>query len=178
GVGIFSRSHYEEVLVVRVPPDLLEHQRLPEAARGKDVWKRRFREINDWERYLTDNGFRLVKLFLNVSEEEQRRRFLARIEEPEKNWKFSADDVRERRFWDDYENASWEMLWHTSTEHAPWHVIPADRKWFMRAAVSATIVKALMDIDPHYPSVDEQARSDLQTAKAELEAEAARRDAS
>jgi len=178
-IGIFNRSHYEEVLVVRVHPEFLEHQHLPDAARRKDVWKRRYREINDWERYLTDNGFRIVKMFLNVSKEEQRRRFLARIEEPEKNWKFSANDVHERRFWDDYENAISEMLSHTSTEHAPWHVIPADRKWFLRAAVAATLAKTLMDIDPQYPTVDEQARAELQTAKAELEAEApARRDAS
>jgi len=178
-IGIFNRSHYEEVLVVRVHPEFLEHQHLPDAARGKDVWNRRYREINDWERYLTDNGFRIVKMFLNVSKEEQRRRFLARIEEPEKNWKFSANDVHERRFWDDYENAISEMLSHTSTEHAPWHVIPADRKWFLRAAVAATLAKTLMDIDPQYPTVDEQARAELQTAKAELEAEApARRDAS
>jgi PPK2 family polyphosphate:nucleotide phosphotransferase len=178
-IGIFNRSHYEEVLVVRVHPEFLERQHLPEAARGKDVWNRRYREINDWERYLTDNGFRIVKVFLNVSKEEQRRRFLARIDEPEKNWKFSADDARERRFWDDYQAAISEMLSHTSTEHAPWHVIPADRKWFLRAAVAATLAKTLMDIDPHYPTVDEQARAELQTAKAELEAEApARRDAS
>jgi len=178
-IGIFNRSHYEEVLVVRVHPEFLERQHLPEAARGKDVWKRRYREINDWERYLTDNGFRIVKMFLNVSKEEQRLRFLARIDQPEKNWKFSADDAHERRFWDDYENAISEMLSHTSSEHAPWHVIPADRKWFLRAAVAATLAKTLMDIDPQYPTVDEQARAELQTAKAELEAEApARRDAS
>jgi PPK2 family polyphosphate:nucleotide phosphotransferase len=171
-IGIFNRSHYEEVLVVRVHPEFLERQHLPESARGKDVWKRRYREINDWERYLTDNGFRLVKLFLNVSKEEQRRRFLARIDEPRKNWKFSANDARERRFWDDYQGAISEMLSHTSTEAAPWHVIPADRKWFMRVAVAATIVNTLMDIDPQYPKVDEQARADLLAAKTELEAEA------
>jgi PPK2 family polyphosphate:nucleotide phosphotransferase len=178
-IGIFNRSHYEEVLVVRVHPEFLERQHRPTAARGKDVWKRRYREINDWERYLTDNGFRIVKLFLNVSKEEQRRRFLARIDEPEKNWKFSANDARERKFWDDYEDAISEMLSHTSTEAAPWHVIPADRKWFMRVAVAATIVTTLMDIDPQYPTVDEQARAELYAAKAELEAEAgARKDAS
>jgi PPK2 family polyphosphate:nucleotide phosphotransferase len=172
-IGIFNRSHYEEVLVVRVHPEFLERQRLPESARGSDVWKRRYREINDWERYLTDNGFRIVKLFLNVSKEEQRRRFLARIDEPEKNWKFSADDVRERRFWDQYQGAISEMLSHTSTECAPWHVIPADRKWFMRVAVAATIVKTLMDIDPQYPTLDNTARAALLTARSELEAEAA-----
>ena len=176
-IGIFNRSHYEEVLVVRVHPELLQRQHLPEGARGKDVWKRRYREINDWERYLTDNGFRIVKLFLNVSKEEQRQRFLDRIDEPEKNWKFSANDARERRFWDDYQTAISDMLSHTSTECAPWHVIPADRKWFMRAAVAATIVKTLMDIDPQYPTLDEQARAELLTAKAELEADIASDDA-
>jgi PPK2 family polyphosphate:nucleotide phosphotransferase len=175
-IGIFNRSHYEEVLVVRVHPEFLERQHLPEAARGKGVWNRRYREINDWERYLTDNGFRIVKLFLNVSKEEQRKRFLARIDEPAKNWKFSANDARERRFWDDYQHAISEMLSHTSTEHAPWHVIPADRKWFMRVAVAATIVKALMDIDPKYPTLDHTARAELLTAKAELEAETASHD--
>jgi len=172
-IGIFNRSHYEEVLVVRVHPEFLERQHLPETARGTDVWKRRYREINDWERYLTDNGFRIVKLFLNVSKEEQRRRFLARIDEPAKNWKFSADDARERRFWDEYEHAISEMLSHTSTACAPWHVVPADRKWFMRVAVAATIVKTLMDIDPQYPTLDETARAELLAAKRELEAEAA-----
>jgi PPK2 family polyphosphate:nucleotide phosphotransferase len=178
-IGIFNRSHYEEVLAVRVHPEFLERQHLPSAARGNDVWDRRYREINHWEQYLTDNGFRLVKLFLNVSKQEQRRRFLARIDEPQKNWKFSADDVRERRFWDDYQDAISEMLSNTSTAAAPWHVIPADRKWFMRVAVAATIVHTLMDIDPHFPTVDEQARRELETARAELEAERdTRRDAS
>jgi PPK2 family polyphosphate:nucleotide phosphotransferase len=184
-IGIFNRSHYEEVLVVRVHPEVLERQKLPDSARGGHFWHRRYREINDWERYLSDNGFRIVKLFLNVSKEEQRKRFLARIDEPAKNWKFSASDARERRFWDDYQDAISGMLSHTSTECAPWHVIPADRKWFMRVAVAATIVKTLMDIDPHYPTLDDTARNELLTAKAELEAEAetasnddARREAS
>ena len=175
-IGIFNRSHYEEVLVVRVHPEFLERQHLPESARGDGIWKRRYREINDWEHYLTDNGFRIVKLFLNVSKEEQRRRFLARIDEPSKNWKFSANDARERRFWNDYQHAISEMLSHTSTEWAPWHVIPADRKWFMRVAVAATIVDTLMDIDPQYPTLDDTARAELLTAKAELEAETASDD--
>ena len=134
-IGIFNRSHYEEVLVVRVHEELLARQKLPQKARGRDVWKRRYREINDWERYLVDNGIRVVKLFLNLSKEEQRLRFLARIDEPDKNWKFSAADVEERRYWDDYQRAFSEMLSNTSTEWAPWHVIPADRKWFARLAV-------------------------------------------
>lgn len=131
-IGIFNRSHYEEVLVVRVHPENLARQKLPETARGPDVWKRRYREINDWERYLTDNGFKVVKLFLNLSKEEQRIRFLKRIDVPERNWKFSAADVRERARWDDYQRAFSQMLSATSTEWAPWYVIPADHKWFAR----------------------------------------------
>jgi PPK2 family polyphosphate:nucleotide phosphotransferase len=171
-IGIFNRSHYEEVLVVRVHEELLGRQKLPKSARGRDVWKRRYREINDWERYLVDNGFRIVKLFLNLSKEEQRERFLARIDEPDKNWKFSAADVDERRFWDDYQRAFSEMLSNTSTEWAPWHVIPADRKWFARMAVAAVIVDALMAIDPKFPTLDEEARAALSEARAALAAEA------
>ena len=130
-IGIFNRSHYEEVLVVRVHPEALARQRLPTTGRGS-IWDRRFREINDWERYLVDNGIRVVKLFLNLSKEEQRIRFLKRIDVPERNWKFSAADARERRRWDDYQLAFSEMLSATSTKHAPWYVIPADHKWFAR----------------------------------------------
>ena len=172
-IGIFNRSHYEEVLVVRVHPELLAAQHLPKAAVRRDVWKRRYREVNDWERYLSDNGIRVVKLLLNVSKEEQRRRFLARVELPDKNWKFSAADARERRYWDDYQNAFSEMLSATSTEWAPWHVIPADHKWFARAAAAAVIVNALKEIDPRYPTVDAATRRELLEAKAELEAETA-----
>jgi PPK2 family polyphosphate:nucleotide phosphotransferase len=170
-IGIFNRSYYEEVLVVRVHPTILAGQKLPPSAKRKGVWERRFREINDWERYLTDNGIRIVKLFLNVSKEEQRRRFLARIEEPEKNWKFSAGDARERRFWDDYQKAFEDVLSKTSTDWAPWYVIPADRKWFMRIAAGAVILKTIMDIDPRFPVVSDQAKADMATAKAELLAE-------
>ena len=129
-IGIFNRSHYEEVLVVRVHPENLERQKLPAAATKGDVWRRRYREINNWERYLSDNGFRIVKLFLNLSKEEQRIRFLRRLDLPDHNWKFSAADVAEREHWDAYQAAFSEMLSHTSTKWAPWHVIPADRKWF------------------------------------------------
>jgi PPK2 family polyphosphate:nucleotide phosphotransferase len=170
-IGIFNRSHYEEVLVVRVHPDLLVAQHLPRAATRRDIWKRRYREINDWERYLSDNGIRVVKLLLNVSKEEQRRRFLERVELPDKNWKFSAADARERRYWDDYQKAFSEMLSATSTQWAPWHVIPADHKWFARAAAAAVIVNALKEIDPRYPTVDAATRRELLEAKAELEAE-------
>ena len=171
-IGIFNRSHYEEVLVVRVHPELLDREKLPPAAKGGHVWKRRYREINDWERYLEDNGIRVVKLFLNLSREEQRSRFLRRIDVPEKNWKFSASDVRERRFWNDYQQAFSEMLTHTSTAWAPWHVIPADHKWFARIAASAVIVNALIELDPRYPEVGETALRELAEVKAELEAEA------
>jgi len=171
-IGIFNRSHYEEVLVVRVHPENLERQKLPAESKGAGVWKRRYREINDWERYLTDNGFRLVKLFLNLSKEEQRTRFLKRLDLPEKNWKFSSHDVRERERWDDYQAAFSEMLSHTSTKWAPWYVIPADHKWFARIAVAVVIVHMLMEIDPQYPVVSDEARRDLMKVREELEAEA------
>jgi PPK2 family polyphosphate:nucleotide phosphotransferase len=169
-IGIFNRSHYEEVLAVRVHPENLEREKLPPESRGNDVWRRRFREINGWERYLTDNGIRLVKLFLNVSKEEQRDRFLQRIDRPEKNWKFSAADARERQYWDQYQHAYSQMLTHTSTEHAPWHVLPADHKWFSRICAAAAIAQTLIDIDPRYPVTDAATRQELQQARAELEA--------
>ncbi len=170
-IGIFNRSYYEEVLVVRVHPEILAGQKLPPRAKGRDVWARRFREINDWEHYLVDNGIRIVKLLLNVSKEEQAKRFLARIDEPEKHWKFSAADIRERRRWDDYQAAFSDVLSKTSTEWAPWHVIPADRKWFMRLAAGAVILDAIKRINPTYPVVGEQAQSDMLVAKEELLAE-------
>ncbi|MFC9324933.1 polyphosphate kinase 2 family protein [Kitasatospora sp. NPDC057015] len=171
-IAIFNRSHYEEVLVVRVHPENLDRQRLPEEARGPDVWARRYREINDWERYLCDNGFRVVKIFLNLSEEEQRTRFLRRIDLPEKNWKFSAADLREREHWDDYQRAFSEMLSATSTPWAPWYVVPADRKWFARICAAAVLVHTLMEIDPRYPVVGKSARKELRTAKRLLEQQA------
>jgi PPK2 family polyphosphate:nucleotide phosphotransferase len=171
-IGIFNRSHYEEVLVVRVHPDLLGPQRLPDATRSDELWQRRYRDINEWERHLGNSGFRIVKLFLNLSKEEQRTRFLKRIDLAEKNWKMSAADVRERRCWDDYQRAYSQMLSHTSTESAPWHVIPADRKWFARIAVSAVIVQALVKLDPQYPTVSEADRQELAEAREELVAEA------
>jgi PPK2 family polyphosphate:nucleotide phosphotransferase len=170
-ITIFDRSHYEEVLVVRVHPELLDGQRLPPEERGQELWSKRFRQINDWERHLDENGFRLVKLFLNVSKEEQRTRFLRRLDVPEKNWKFSMKDVQERRHWEEYQAAYSEMLSHTSTSWAPWHVIPADRKWFARICVASVIVNALMEIDPHYPSPDGEAQKELDAARALLAAE-------
>jgi PPK2 family polyphosphate:nucleotide phosphotransferase len=171
-IGIFNRSHYEEVLVVRVHPENLDRQKLPRNAKGKEVWNRRYREINDWERYLTDNGFKVVKLFLNLSKEEQRIRFLKRIDRPEKNWKFSSADARERQRWDDYQKAFSEMLSATSTDWAPWYVIPADRKWFARICAAAVLARTLMELDPQYPTVSADARRALVAARDELEAEA------
>jgi PPK2 family polyphosphate:nucleotide phosphotransferase len=171
-IGIFNRSHYEEVLVVRVHPELLQRQKLPVEATRKGLWKRRYRQINDWERYLTENGIRVVKLFLNLSREEQRIRFLRRIDLADHNWKFSAGDVREREHWDAYQRAFSEMLSHTSTEWAPWYVIPADRKWFGRIGVAAVITHALTELDPRYPKVSKQARQELLQVKQTLEAQA------
>jgi PPK2 family polyphosphate:nucleotide phosphotransferase len=171
-IAIFNRSHYEEVLVVRVHPEILEHQQLPPAARNGDIWDRRYRQINDWERFLVENGFPVVKVFLNLSREEQRRRFLRRIDYPTKNWKFNANDVKERAHWDEYQTAFSQMLSATSTEHAPWYVIPADHKWYLRVGVAAVLVDALVKIDPQYPVVSEEARSALLASKAELEAQA------
>jgi PPK2 family polyphosphate:nucleotide phosphotransferase len=171
-IGIFNRSHYEEVLVVRVHPELLDRQQLPAEVKGKGIWDRRYQQINDWERYLTDNGFMVVKLFLNLSKEEQRARFLKRIDLPEKNWKFSAADVRERQYWDDYQRAFSEMLSATSTEWAPWYVVPADRKWFARTCAAAVLVHTLAEINPQYPTVSPERRKQLLAVKGELEAEA------
>jgi PPK2 family polyphosphate:nucleotide phosphotransferase len=171
-IGIFNRSHYEEVLVVRVHPELLDRQKLPASCKGKGVWDRRYREVNDWEHFLADNGFKVVKLFLNLSKEEQRIRFLRRVDAAEKNWKFSAADARERMYWDDYQSAFSEMLSNTSTEWAPWYVIPADHKWFARVCVSAVLAHTLMEIDPRYPKVDTARQQDLAETKGLLEAEA------
>ncbi len=171
-IGIFNRSHYEEVLAVRVHREFLDAQKLPPQERGHGVWKRRFREINNWERYLSDNGLKVVKLFLNLSKEEQRRRLLRRIDLPDHNWKFSQADVAERGFWDDYQHAFSEMLSHTSTEWAPWYVIPADHKWYARIATAAVIVDTLIGLDPRYPTVDDAQREELAKARKDLEAQA------
>lgn len=171
-IGIFNRSHYEEVLVVRVHPENLDRQKLPPGGRGGKVWRHRFRAINDWERHLTENGFAVVKVFLNLSREEQRIRFLKRIDLPEKNWKFSAADIRERAYWDDYQAAFSEMLSATSTPWAPWYVVPADRKWFARICAAAVLAHTLMEIDPQYPTVGRRARKELLAAKRRLEEQA------
>jgi PPK2 family polyphosphate:nucleotide phosphotransferase len=169
-IGIYNRSHYEEVLVVRVHPDLLAAERMPAAGR-RDVWARRYREINDWERYLVDNGIHVVKVMLNLSKREQARRFLKRIDHPEKNWKFSPSDVRERRYWDDYQRAFEAMLSHTSTKWAPWYVVPADHKWFSRLATAAVLVTALDAINPRYPAPDPAVADQMAQVREELAAE-------
>jgi PPK2 family polyphosphate:nucleotide phosphotransferase len=171
-IGIFNRSYYEEVLVVRVHPQILAAQKLPPNLKGPGIWDRRFREINDWERYLTDQGFRFVKLFLNVSKEEQRRRFLSRIDEADKNWKFSANDAKERAYWDDYQKAFSEVLSKTSTPWAPWYVIPADDKPFARVAAAGVLAHTLIEINPRYPKVPKEVQEDLQAQKTALEAAA------
>jgi PPK2 family polyphosphate:nucleotide phosphotransferase len=169
-IAVFNRSHYEEVLVVRVHPELLEAESSP--APSGDVWEQRFHQINQWEHELVDRGVRIVKLLLNVSNEEQRIRFLRRCDLPEKHWKFSASDIREREHWDEYQHAFSEMLSHTSTEWAPWHVIPADHKWFARLAAASALLGTLTEIDPQIPEVDAEARAELANARAELEAQA------
>jgi PPK2 family polyphosphate:nucleotide phosphotransferase len=171
-IGIFNRSYYEEVLVVRVHPQILANQKIPARLKDRGIWNRRFREINDWERYLTDQGYRFVKLFLNVSKEEQRRRFLARIDDADRNWKFSANDAKERAYWDDYQKAFSDVLSNTSTPWAPWYVIPADDKPFARVAAAAVLAHTLIEIDPQYPKVPKETRDALGAQKMELEAEA------
>jgi PPK2 family polyphosphate:nucleotide phosphotransferase len=170
-IGIFNRSHYEEVLVVRVHRELLAAERMPDP--GDGIWERRYREINDWERYLTDNGIRLVKVMLNLSKREQAKRFLKRIDHPEKNWKFSPSDISERQHWDAYQRAFEAMLSRTSTHWAPWHVVPADHKWFSRLATAAVLVQALRAIDPRYPAADPAVRGEMLQARDELRAELA-----
>jgi PPK2 family polyphosphate:nucleotide phosphotransferase len=170
-IGIFNRSYYEELLVVRVHPSILEGQKLPSSKKDKGIWTRRFRQVNDFEAYLVDQGFTIVKLFLNLSKEEQRKRFLARIDEPEKNWKFSASDVKERAFWDDYQAAFADVLSRSSTAVAPWYVIPADHKWFARLAAAGVIANALIEMDPSFPEVDGAAREALLAARSDLVAE-------
>ncbi|MGL5806574.1 MAG: polyphosphate kinase 2 family protein [Xenococcaceae cyanobacterium] len=170
-IGIFNRSYYEEVLVARVHPEILQKQQLPSQATEKNIWRDRFEQINNFEKYLVSNGIVILKFFLNVSKEEQKRRFLERIDRPEKNWKFSANDVKERAFWDDYMKAYEDVFNNTSTEYAPWHVIPADRKWFARLVVSNIIVNKLKDLNLQYPTLSEEHRQELLKAKEMLENE-------
>ncbi len=167
-IGIFNRSYYEETLVVRVHPELLERQKLPPDIVTKDIWKERFKDIRAFERYLTRNGVVIRKFFLHLSKKEQKKRFLERLENPEKNWKYSADDVRERKFWDDYMEAYEDMIRHTATEDAPWYVVPADNKWFTRVVVAAAVVSAMGSLDLRYPKVSEAERKELLAAKRAL----------
>ncbi len=170
-IGIFNRSYYEEVLVVRVHPNILASQPLASALKGKKIWEQRFKDINNFERYLTRNGIHVLKFFLNVSKEEQKNRFLARINTPEKNWKFSVNDAKERGHWDDYMKAYEDMFNNTSTEWSPWHIIPADNKWFTRAAVADVIVAKLKSLKLDYPEVSEEHKQELLKAKEILESE-------
>jgi PPK2 family polyphosphate:nucleotide phosphotransferase len=167
-IGIFNRSYYEEVLVVRVHPEILQSQKMPLSLCGKNIWDERFEDIRAFERHMARNGTVIRKFFLNVSKKEQKRRFLERLDEPEKNWKFSAADVRERRCWDDYQTAYEEMIGNTATGHAPWYVVPADNKWFTRLVVSTVIVETLESLDLAYPKVDEAKRKELEAAKRAL----------
>lgn len=171
-IGIFNRSYYEEVLVVRVHPEILAKQQLPtDVKQSKNIWKQRFEQINHFEKYLAENGIVILKFYLNVSKEEQKKRFLARIEQPEKNWKFSASDAKERQFWDDYQAAYEDVFNHTSTEWAPWYVIPADHKWFTRLAVADIICNKLQELNLVYPTVSEEHRQQLLQVKEILEHE-------
>jgi PPK2 family polyphosphate:nucleotide phosphotransferase len=166
-IGIFNRSHYEEVLVVRVHQELLAAERMPDPG-DHDIWARRYREINDWERYLTDNGIHVVKVMLNLSKREQAKRFLDRIDHPDKNWKFSPSDISERQHWDSYQRAYERMLSHTSTPWAPWYVVPADHKWFSRLATAAVLGRALHAINPRYPAADPAVRAQMLQARGPL----------
>lgn len=173
-IGIFNRSHYEEVLVVRVHSGILQLQQLPDKIKNdKFIWKKRFKQILDWEQYLTENGTHILKFFLNVSRDEQKRRFLERIDDADKNWKFSTSDARERNFWHDYMNAYEEAISATSTENSPWFIIPADKKWFTRLAISELIVKKMGSLDMHYPKIGEDRLVEIQAAKKMLEGEIA-----
>jgi PPK2 family polyphosphate:nucleotide phosphotransferase len=167
-IGIFNRSYYEEVLVVRVHPEILKNQRLAPSLVTSNIWKERFEDINAFERYLSRNGVVIRKFFLYVSKKEQKKRFLARLEEPEKHWKFALTDVHEREHWDDYHRAYEEMIRNTSSPQAPWYVVPADHKWFMHLVVADAVIDALEELQLHFPEVDEEKRKELDAARAAL----------
>jgi PPK2 family polyphosphate:nucleotide phosphotransferase len=170
-IGIFNRSYYEELLIVRVHPEILKKQQLPKIPQGNQIWKQRFEEINNFEKYLVNNGVVVLKFFLNVSKSMQKKRFLQRIESPQKHWKFSASDVKERGFWDNYMDAYEQVFNHTSTEFAPWYIVPADRKWFTRLIVADIICTKLQELNLQYPQVSEEYKQQLWEAKKTLEAE-------
>jgi PPK2 family polyphosphate:nucleotide phosphotransferase len=170
-IGIFNRSYYEEVLVVRVHPEILQRQKLPPRLVGKEIWDERLADIARFEDYATRQGTKILKFFLNVSRKEQKKRFMARLDEPEKNWKFSPSDVRERTFWDDYMHAFEEAIAATASKHAPWYVVPADNKWFTRLLVAASLVEAVAGLDLAYPKVDAAKKKELAAARVTLEGE-------
>ena len=170
-IGIFNRSYYEEVLVVRVHPEFLAAQHLPDKATGKDIWKNRFKDIRNWEQYLSRNGTIIRKFFLHVSKGEQKRRFLARLDEPDKNWKFSTADVKERGYWKQYMAAYEDMIRNTSSEAAPWYVVPADHKWFTRLVVAEAVIDALESVKPKFPEVDGAHKRELAAARRALQKE-------
>jgi len=170
-IGIFNRSYYEEVLVVRVHEDFLQKQKLPPELITKDIWDDRYRDIRSYERYLSNNGTIVRKFFLHVSRKEQKKRFMERIETPEKNWKFSASDAQERGHWKEYMEAYQEMIRHTATDHSPWYVVPADNKWFTRVVVAAAVIDALGSLNLEYPKVGKEQLAELEAAKAVLLAE-------
>jgi PPK2 family polyphosphate:nucleotide phosphotransferase len=170
-IGIFNRSHYEEVLVVRVHPKFLDAQRLPPHVLGEGLWAQRFRQINDFEQHLAENGTEIVKIYLNVSKDKQAERQLERIDKPEKNWKFNPGDIKERQYWDEYLADYQEVFEHTSTPWAPWYVVPADRKWFARIAVAAIIAQKMIEMDPQYPTVSEVQRQEMLACREILLAE-------
>jgi PPK2 family polyphosphate:nucleotide phosphotransferase len=164
-IGIFNRSYYEEVLVVRVHPEILKNEKTPPSLVTKKIWDERLEDIRSFERHMKRNGTVIRKFFLHLSKKEQKQRFLARLEEPEKNWKFSAADIHERKYWDDYQDAYEDMIRNTATEEAPWYVVPADNKWFTRLVVSTVLVDTLEFLDLSYPKVDPAKRKELEAAK-------------
>ena len=167
-IGIFNRSHYEEVLIVRVHPQILAAQRIPDGLAGDNIWRERFEDIGNFERYLARNGVHILKFFLNISREEQRKRFLKRLESPEKHWKFSQADIEERAFWDDYTLAYEEAIGHTAAPHAPWYIVPADHKWFSRLVVAWAVVARLRAMDLHYPQPGKEQLRALRKARKAL----------
>ncbi|HUI74405.1 MAG TPA: polyphosphate kinase 2 family protein [Candidatus Acidoferrum sp.] len=168
-IGIFNRSYFEEVLVVRVHQEFLREQKLPEKLVSKEIWDERYEDINHFERYLTRNGIVIRKFFLHISKKEQKKRFLERLEAPNKNWKFSMADIKERGYWKDYQKAYEEMIQRTATKHAPWYVVPADNKWFTRLVVAAAIIDALNELDLRFPVVDEDKEKELKKVRGMLE---------
>ncbi len=168
-IGIFNRSYYEEVLVVKVHPEFLEKQHLPKKFVTDEIWEQRYEDIASFEKYLARNGVCIRKFFLNISKKEQKKRFLARLDDPDKNWKFSAADIRERKFWDKYMDAYEEAIQHTAAKHAPWFVVPADNKWFTRLVVMAAVVDALQSLNVEYPKVSDEQKKQLEAARADLE---------